>query len=246
MWLSQRLQPTPHFEFNYIDYESKRIVMLSIRPAKEQPVKFDNLAYIRVGSHKTRLDNQPGKQKEFWSQVIAGDSGSWDQRKNEIATVDDLDNAAIIDFIERLRRAGRRNLPADMDSGSLLEKMCLLVGGVPTRAAILLLGKDAKRFCPAAYIKAGRFKSPTDILDDREFHGTLFEQLDRAMEWLQERMNKRLIIGKSGISGSDKLTFFILTMYIFLAAFLLWRFLAYLSKRIKLTLKRQTCCLDKR
>ncbi len=206
MWLSQRLQPVPHFEFNCLEYNNKPIVLLCIRPVKEQPVKFESLAYIRVGSNKTRLDNQPGKQREFWNQVLAGESGGWDQRKDATATFDDLDDAAIVDFFDRLRRAGRRNLPAQADSRSLLEKMHLLQDGTPTRAAVLLLGKDPKRFCSTAYIKAGRFKSATDILDDREFDGTLFQQLDRAMKWLQERMSRKFIIGKSVLSGKNKLS----------------------------------------
>jgi hypothetical protein len=38
----------PHFEFNCVHNKNKPVVVLSIRPVKEQPVKFDNLAYIRV------------------------------------------------------------------------------------------------------------------------------------------------------------------------------------------------------
>lgn len=81
-----------------------------------------------------------------------------------------------------------------------------MVNGQPTRAAILLLGKEPKRFYPTAFIKVGRFKSPITILDDREFSGTLFQQMDDAIAWLKDRLEARFVIGESKISGYDKLS----------------------------------------
>lgn len=43
-------------------------------------------------------------------------------------------------------------------------------------------------------MKAGRFKTPTMILDDREFHGVLIDQLDGAMGWFRERLETKFII----------------------------------------------------
>lgn len=204
MWLSQKLRPAPHFEFAIGKYCDKSVVLLTIRPLKEEPVKFEKVAYIRVGSHKTKLDDQPGKLKAFWTQAIAGNSGSWDQRKEDRATFEDLDSSAIEEFFERLERAGRRDIPKGLRTESALEKLQLIVEGKPTRAALLLLGKEPKRFYPTAYIKAGRFKSATSILDDREFSGTLFQQLDSAIGWLQERMTRRLIFDSSKESSTKK------------------------------------------
>lgn len=207
MWLSQKLRPTPHFEFICGDYSNKvPMVVLAIRPVKEQPVKFDNVAYVRVGSHKTNLDSQPGKLKEFWSQVVAGDAGMWDERKEESATLADLSDVAIEDFFARLTGSGRVDLPRAMDRVAALTKLGLLIDDKPTRAAVLLLTEDPRRFYPTAYIKAGRFKTATEILDDREFHGTLFQQIDSALMWFQERMTKRFIIGKSALSGRAKVS----------------------------------------
>lgn len=206
MWLSQKLRPAPHFQFAVGTYCDKSVVVMAIRPLKEEPVKFDRVAYIRVGSHKTKLDDQPGKLKEFWTQAIAGNSGGWDQRKEDRATLDDLDSHAIEEFFERLERAGRRDIPKGLSTESALEKLQLLVEGKPTRAALLLLGKEPKRFYPTAYIKAGRFKSATSILDDREFTGTLFQQLDSAIGWLQERMTRRLMFDGSKESSAKKIS----------------------------------------
>lgn len=204
MWLSQKLKPTPHFEFACAEYKNKQVVVLTIFPIKTEPVKFDGEAFIRVGSHKTKLDNQPGKLKEFWSQVIAGDSGSWDERKEDSSETSDLDKDLIREFLERLRQSGQRNLPTLADELAVLEKLRLIVEGKPTRAAILLMCKEPNRFYSTAFIKAGRFKTDTVILDAKEFKGTLFEQIDLSMTWLQERMTKGFIISGSAMSGKDK------------------------------------------
>lgn len=206
MWLSQQLRPRPHFEFICADYQSKPIVLLSITPVKEQPVKFKDHAYIRVGESLNPLDEHAGKLREFWDQAVTGDNRGWDCRLEETATYDNLDPTLIAKFLERLDRGGRIDVPANMEPVLVLEKLQLLKDGQPSRAAVLLLTKDPSRFYPSAYIKAGRFKSPTDIVDDKEFHGSLFEQLDAAMQWLQEKMSRKFIIGKSTLSGKDRLS----------------------------------------
>jgi len=195
MWLSQKLRPSPHFEFIIGEHCKQRIVLLSIRPVKEEPVKFDRIAYIRVGSHKTKLDDQPGKLKEFWTQAIAGDNGTWDQTKEENATHLDLDEKALKQFISRINKCGRLAIPENEDIFSTLDKLGLTSNGKPTRAAILLIGKEPQRFYPTAFIKAGRFKSPTLIVDDKEFGGTLFQQLDDIMAWFRNRLETKLLIG---------------------------------------------------
>lgn len=89
----------------------------------------------------------------------------------------------------------------------VLAKLHLLKQGRPTRAAILLLGKDPKQFYSSAYIKAGRFKSPITILDDKEFDGNILQQIDKAMDWFQDRLETKFIIGdKSKSSQGRKLS----------------------------------------
>lgn len=69
MWLQQNLRPAPWFRFHRFDYHGKPVVILSVRPATEIPVKFDRKAYIRIGSHKTLLDDHPARLKEFFRRV---------------------------------------------------------------------------------------------------------------------------------------------------------------------------------
>jgi len=50
-------------------------------------------------------------------------------------------------------------------------------------------------------LKIGRFRSPTHIVDDREIHGTLIDQVDGAMGWFRERLETEFIM--TGEPGRD-------------------------------------------
>jgi len=70
-----------------------------------------------------------------------------------------------------------------------LQKIDLIQNTTPTRAALLLFGKKTENYFPSAFLKLGRFRSPTHIVDDREAHGSLIDQLDGAMAWFRERLS---------------------------------------------------------
>ena len=76
----------------------------------------------------------------------------------------------------------------------VLRKLELIKDGKITRGAILLLGNNPDSFFPSAFLKMGRFRSPTHIVDDREVHGTLIQQLDGAINWFRERLETEYII----------------------------------------------------
>lgn len=71
MWLQQKLHPAPLFTFYSFDYNGLPTVILSIRPIRNMPVKFDGIAYTRIGSHKTRLEDHPERLKEFWRHAVS-------------------------------------------------------------------------------------------------------------------------------------------------------------------------------
>ena len=72
--------------------------------------------------------------------------------------------------------------------------MELIRDGAPTRAALLLFGKNPESYFPSAFVKMGRFRSPTLIVDDREAHGALLDQLDEIMGWFRERLETTFVI----------------------------------------------------
>jgi len=53
------------------------------------------------------------------------------------------------------------------------------------RAALLLFGKNPKKFYITAYIKIGKFVSATDLVSTDDIEGNLFDLVDKAMEMLR-------------------------------------------------------------
>lgn len=67
-WLLQKISPKIHFRFyEFIAGEDdKPVVILEIQPAAANPVQFDGIEYIRVGSYKKKLKEFPEKERALW------------------------------------------------------------------------------------------------------------------------------------------------------------------------------------
>lgn len=149
-WLTHLLDPRIDFKIFMFRFQDKPVVVFSIDPAENRPVKFSGTAYIRVGSYKKKLSNHPEKERKIWRNKPAND---WSAEMCEDATINDLDPQAVTKA--RIEYAKRKKAPAEIenwDTVTFLNKAKLAVGGEITRTAILLLGKpEAAHFLsPAA------------------------------------------------------------------------------------------------
>lgn len=174
-----------------------RAVVVVTVERSDAPVCVDGRFIKRVGP-----TNQIMGPEEVRQRLLTSGRFTWDSKLEEGATLADLDEEKVWSFIARLKKLKRRPVPEDSDVWSVLDKLKLTEYGQPTRAALLLFGKSTRNFYPLAYIKAGRFRSPIDIVDDKEFHGGLFEQIENTMSWFRDRLETRLVIGQPKISGS--------------------------------------------
>ena len=68
-WLSQHLNPRIDFIIHEFQHEQKNVVIIEIPPAISQPVKFNNIAYIRVGSATPKLNDYPEKESKIWNNI---------------------------------------------------------------------------------------------------------------------------------------------------------------------------------
>lgn len=63
-----------------------------------------------------------------------------------------------------------------------MEKLRLTNGDYLTNAAMLLFCKDPDKYQLGSYIKIGYFESDADLLYQDEVHGSILEQIDKAIE----------------------------------------------------------------
>lgn len=68
-WLSKHLDPKIDFRIYEQTYNGKKIAIFVIPPAINQPVKFNNIAYIRVGSTTPKLHHYPEKERKIWNNI---------------------------------------------------------------------------------------------------------------------------------------------------------------------------------
>ncbi|WP_447894720.1 ATP-binding protein [Vreelandella sp. GE22] len=68
-WLLQKISPKIHFRFYEFlagKLDNLPIVIVEIQPAAHNPVQFDGIEYIRIGSYKKKLKEFPEKERALW------------------------------------------------------------------------------------------------------------------------------------------------------------------------------------
>ena len=65
-WLLHLLQPRIHFRFIEFEIDDKLVSMVEVPCAAHQPVQFQGIEHIRVGSYKKKLKDFPEKERELW------------------------------------------------------------------------------------------------------------------------------------------------------------------------------------
>lgn len=65
LWLANRLQPSPAFNFRTIEHPAGRVVLLEIPAAPGAPVCFQNVPFIRIGSATPKLMDFPERYQQL-------------------------------------------------------------------------------------------------------------------------------------------------------------------------------------
>ncbi len=169
------------------DHNGRTIVAITVDQAND-PVSVDGRFIKRVGR-----TNQQMSPEEIKQRLIASSGTSWDAQVVSEATMSDLDQDAVKRFISLVKATGRRPV-GERGEDEILSKLELVKNGVPTRAAILLFGNSPRRFFMSSLIQLGRFRSETQIVDDKRNEGNILEQIDECLTWCKQRFETELVI----------------------------------------------------
>lgn len=115
-WLINHLTPRIDFTIYEFTYESKRIILFEIKPIAYSPVRFKEIAYIRVGSYTKRLTDYPEKEKLLW-QKSAQMSFEKGVAKNDLLADEVL---SLIDY-PRYFELSEQSLPSNKEA--ILQKL---------------------------------------------------------------------------------------------------------------------------
>ncbi len=187
--ISQNTEPTVIPDIKSDKIKGKRIAIIEVPEFPLKPVATKGRCFRRMQSSNRQMSPQEIAQMHL---LTAG--SSWDALPARNASLNDIDLEKVDEFIELSSATGRRNFKKGVNPAEILEKLELVKEGIPTWAAILLFGKRPQSLLIQAQVHCGRFRTNIEIIDDKLFGGTIIEQIDETLEFLQKHMKVRFII----------------------------------------------------
>lgn len=166
-------------------------------PRYDVPISLRGRYYIRTGSTLQELKGPA--LNEF---ILKRTGKTWDYIAEQKASIDDIDETTIRQFLTDARKAKRINVEEEITIPDLLEKLRLREDGYLKRAAIVLFGKDPGKFYPNIAVKIGKFgKSDTDL----KFHEVVEGNLIQLKELIGEMLNAKFFIHPIDFEGMQRI-----------------------------------------
>jgi len=117
----------------------------------------------------------------------------FERRPCSSATLDEMDDEAVAAFVRRAHHERQFPLPEGTPTVQVLTHLGLLHEGRPSYAAALLFSREPQRFLPSAEVRCMHFhgtaiERPAPLY--RVFKGTVFDQADRATDFVLSVINR--------------------------------------------------------
>ncbi len=109
-WLNQMLSPKITFIIYEFTFEEKNVVLFEIEPAITQPIKFQNIAYIRIASTTRKLSDYPERERKIWQNIEK--KTFWKGIAKESLTVTEVLN--LLDY-SKFFSLTKQDLPTDTE-----------------------------------------------------------------------------------------------------------------------------------
>jgi ATP-dependent DNA helicase RecG len=168
----------------------------------EVPISLRGRYYFRSGA--TKLELTGNNLNDF---LLKKSGRSWDSTPEPNATLGDIDRESVRAYIEAVARSGRlpvEGLGHDRDEAltMLLDKLNLFEDGKLRRAALLLFGKEPRRFFANPEVRIGRFGAADDDLRFQEIeHGSIL----RLVRTVPEQLNSAFLTKSIDFRGLQRI-----------------------------------------
>ena len=162
---------------NLLAEDGKEYIEIDV-PSYPVGISCKGVYHYRSGSTKQVLT---GPALEAF--LLRKHGATWDNSPMPAFTIDDVDDNVIAAFKKLAAKKGRIDSSLlDEPKEVLLDRLHLVNGNYLTNAAMLLFSKDPERYQLGAFLKIGYFENDADLLYQDEIHGSLLEQVDKAIE----------------------------------------------------------------
>lgn len=190
----------PGIRVQLLDYPKEKIIEVQVEEGHDKPYRCKDGFYLRNGPSSVKL-----KRNELLDFIVTSDVLRFDEAINKKFkfpndfSKDKLDaylqvcgmklNAQVTDILVSLGVA--------QEQTDILHL---------TNAGVLFFANNPQHFFPESYITAVSYKTSDkfSIIDQKEFKGTLLDQLNDAMNFVVKHMNMTIEIGKQSAAPLAK------------------------------------------
>lgn len=165
------------------------VLVVATMQGPVRPYSYKGKAYKRVGN--TSLVMSRDEYNRMLLERLHGEQ-RWENEPLPGWGVSDLDVAELARTIDEAVRRGRLDEPGTRDPQMLLQGLGLMRSQVLLRAAAVLFGLSGRVEAefPQCLLRVARFRGTdrTEFLDNRQFHGNVFQLLTHAERFLREHL----------------------------------------------------------
>jgi len=216
-WKNQDGKSPTELEFEHAT-KTHRERLLFVK-GKDDKAREPEMAKLvsRAGRQVTRrrFSDTPGLIREVYASLVeclenrgALRSTPFDDSVCDRATLRDIDNFEVKVFVETAEAAGRLKIKGSRAPKTVLQNFNLLRDGRPTNAAMLLFGKNPRRFFNNAQVHCFHFhgtQKRKPIASQQPYEGRLLEVIDQAVEFVLGKIDRR--VGTRAISTQAPVEF---------------------------------------
>lgn len=183
-------------DINLQEEAGKKFIEIRVNPYSV-PVSLRGRYYYRSGSAKMELTGV--ELNEF---LLKKAGKTWDDVIEDRASVADIDEASLKQFIDDSKEKGRLPDTKGLNTLQVLGKLRLVEGTKLKRAGVILFGKDPGRFFPNITVKIGRFGlDSTDLKFQEVLEGNLVHLLNEV----QVQLNYKFLTRPVDFSGMHRI-----------------------------------------
>ena len=216
-WKNEDWKSPTELEFEHATKTHReRLIFVKGNDDKAREPEMANLV-ARVGRQVTRrrFSDTPGLIREVYASLVeclenrgALRSTPFDGSLCDGATLRDIDKSQVTAFVETAEAVGRLKLKGSRAPKAILQNFNLLRDGRPTNAAILLFGKNSRRFFNNIEVHCLHFhgtEKRKPIASQQPYEGRLFEVIDEAVEFVLGKIDRS--VGTHATSTQAPVTF---------------------------------------
>ena len=184
--LMNEIRPSAPIDVQIVEYDTKRILLISVWEGAQKPYLCEGTIYQNVGSNGSiasdnAISNMLQERKKS--------DNNWERMPVLDADIEDLDMTEVRKTIDRLYRLKGRKT---QDEEEFLMNEGLLRNGNLTNACIILYANNPLRFIPQAGIRLSVYSSnsPADLINAQFFDACIFKNVEAIFQFLDMTYSK--------------------------------------------------------